>query len=125
MYGNPPSIVTVSRIVNHARASAVIDLSARHIAGGVVSFNRKAPPLDLVRNASAFCNYFMDHAPRAWHDVLGHHDFDYDRRYRAALIEQGIYHFPLPCKQGSVSAAHTGEDIDRTLEATQGAVKSL
>jgi glutamate-1-semialdehyde 2,1-aminomutase len=67
----------------------------------------------------------MDHAPRDWHDVLAHHDFDYDRRYRAALIERGIYHFPLSCKQGSVSAAHTGEHIERTLEATQSAVHGL
>jgi len=79
----------------------------------------------IVRNASASCAYFMDHAPRDWHDAAAHHNFDLDRRYRAALIARGIYHFPLPCKQGSVSAAHTEQDIDRTLEATQAAVNSL
>ena len=73
------------------------------------------PKATVVRNASAFCVYFMDHVPRDWHYIVAHDDFDYDKRYRAALIERGIYHFPLPVKQGSVSAAHTDADIDRTM----------
>ncbi|CAN5394098.1 glutamate-1-semialdehyde 2,1-aminomutase [soil metagenome] len=79
----------------------------------------------IVRNASASCVYFMDHAPRDWHDVLEHHDFDLDRRYRAGLIAEGIYHFPIPAKQGSVSAAHTDADIDETLEATRRVMSKL
>ena len=46
-------------------------------------------------------------------------DFDFDVRYRRGLIERGIYHFPVACKQGSISYAHTEVDIDRTLEATE------
>jgi hypothetical protein len=60
----------------------------------------------------------MDHAPADWHDIAEHHDMGQDVRYRKALIEKGIYHFPLPTKQGSISAAHTEADIDRTLELT-------
>ena len=73
----------------------------------------------VVRQGSAFCAYFMDHAPRDWHDIAEHHDMARDLRYRRALIEKGIYHFPLPTKQGSISAAHTEADIDRTLEVTR------
>lgn len=79
----------------------------------------------IVRNASASCAYFMDHAPLDWHDVLEHHDFEFDKNYRAALIEEGIYHFPLPAKQGSISAAHTAEDITQTLEATRRVISQL
>jgi glutamate-1-semialdehyde 2,1-aminomutase len=85
-------------------------------------FRRKGLEVAIARNASAFCVYFMPHVPRDWHDILEHHDFEFDRRYRLALIERGVYHFPLACKQGSVSAAHTTEDIDRTLEATESAL---
>ena len=67
----------------------------------------------------------MDHAPRDWHDVLEHHDFELDRRYRAALINEGIYYFPLPAKQGSVSAAHSEADISETLAATSRAIASV
>lgn len=83
------------------------------------------PQATVVRNASAFCVYFMDHVPRDWHDIVAHHNFDYDKRYRAALIERGIYHFPLPVKQGSVSLAHSDADIEKTLTATREVAKSL
>ena len=63
--------------------------------------------------------------PRDLHDILEHHDFDLDMRYRLGLIERGIYQIPVACKQGSVSFAHTAEDIARTLDATRAVVKSL
>jgi glutamate-1-semialdehyde 2,1-aminomutase len=72
----------------------------------------------VARQGSAFCVYFMDHAPRDWHDIAEHHDMARDLRYRRALIARGLYHFPLPTKQGSISAAHTESDIDETLAIT-------
>lgn len=71
--------------------------------------------MSLVRQGSAFCIYFMDHAPVDWHDIAEHHDFDADLRMRSALIEQGIFFFPVATKQCSISAAHTDEMIDETL----------
>jgi glutamate-1-semialdehyde 2,1-aminomutase len=79
----------------------------------------------LSRLGSAFCVYFCDHVPVDWHDLAGSHDFELDRRYRRALIERGVYHFPIPCKQGSISAAHTEMDLDQTLDITQDVLKSL
>ncbi|HVU83476.1 MAG TPA: hypothetical protein VHC50_01460, partial [Puia sp.] len=64
-------------------------------------------------------------APDDLHDILENHDFKYDITYRKALIEKGIYHFPIPCKQGSVSYAHSEEDIDNTLEATREVLKTI
>ncbi len=100
-------------------------LTARLTAGVTDIFSQRGIPAITPRNGSAYCTYFCDHAPVDWHDILAHHDFDLDRRYRRALIERGIYQFPLPCKQGSVSAAHSDEDIDRTLEVTAGVVAEL
>jgi glutamate-1-semialdehyde 2,1-aminomutase len=77
----------------------------------------------VSRQGSAFCLYFMDHEPDCWHDIARNHDMDKDLRYRRALIERGVYHFPLPTKQGSLSAAHTEADIDRALEITQEVFK--
>jgi glutamate-1-semialdehyde 2,1-aminomutase len=73
----------------------------------------------VVRQGSAFCAYFMDHAPVDWHDIAENHDMERDLRYRRALIAQGVYHFPLPTKQGSISAAHTEADVDETLTVTE------
>jgi glutamate-1-semialdehyde 2,1-aminomutase len=86
-------------------------------------FQEKGIPMILVRNASAFCMYFMDKTPRDLHDILEHHDFDFDVWQRRSLIEKGIYNIPLPCKQGSVSYAHSIHDINATLEMTREVLK--
>lgn len=82
-------------------------------------------PFHVVRQGSAYCVYFMDHAPVDYHDILKHHNFELDKAYRVKLIESGIFNFPLPIKQGSISFAHTTKDISETLEKTKAVVKNL
>jgi glutamate-1-semialdehyde 2,1-aminomutase len=79
----------------------------------------------VARQGSAFCLYFMDHSPRDWHDLAGHHRFGIDDDMRRALIRKGIYPFPLATKQWSISAAHTEQDIDNTLEQVDSVLRSL
>jgi glutamate-1-semialdehyde 2,1-aminomutase len=79
----------------------------------------------VSRQGSAFCLYFMDHSPRDWHDLAGHHRFEEDERMRRDLIERGVYYFPLATKQCSISFAHTEEDIDVTLEQLKGSLSRL
>lgn len=88
-------------------------------------FEAKGMEFYVARQGSAFCTYFMDHAPRDFHDILVNHDFTFDQVYRRKLIEKGIFHFPLPIKQGSISYAHTDEDVAITLEKTKEVVTSL
>ena len=78
----------------------------------------RGKPFHFAREGSAFCLYFMDHAPRDYHDLAEHHDFDFDKRVRARLIEEGVFQFPMPIKQGSISFAHTQRDIEETLAKT-------
>ena len=59
----------------------------------------------------------MDHIPLDWHDILAHHDFARDLQLRRARVEAGIYFFPAACKQASISAAHTEQDIYAILQA--------
>jgi glutamate-1-semialdehyde 2,1-aminomutase len=82
-------------------------------------------PFHLARQGSAYCLYFMDHAPVDFHDIAEHHDFALDKTYRVKLIEQGIFNFPLPIKQGSISFAHSVQDIEETLERTEDVVNHL
>ncbi len=71
----------------------------------------------ISRIGSAHCVYFMHQEPSNWWEIITQHDFEFDRRFRRELIDRGIYHFPLPTKQGSISFAHTEADVDLTLEA--------
>jgi glutamate-1-semialdehyde 2,1-aminomutase len=82
-------------------------------------FKEQSLPVYVAREGSAFCVYFMDHAPVDYHDILQHNNFSIDKEYRLKLIEQGIFNFPLPIKQGSISFAHTIADIEETLEKTR------
>src|SRR5262249_45501767 len=88
-------------------------------------FSEFDTPFYVAREGSAFCVYFMDHAPVDFHDLAANHNFALDKEYRLQLIEQGIYHFPLPIKQGSISFAHTDRDIQETLEKTEAVARKL
>jgi glutamate-1-semialdehyde 2,1-aminomutase len=88
-------------------------------------FNEKGVPAVVSRNASASCTYFCNQAPRDVHDILENHDFDFDLRYRKALIEKGVYQIPIACKQNSVSYAHSDDDIYKTLDITRQYLRGL
>ncbi len=94
-------------------------------AGQRALFARYGVPAIIARVGSASCVYFAEQEPTDWWEVLEHHDAAFDTRYRRALIERGIYHFPVIVKQGSISFAHSEADIDRTLEATEDALRAL
>ena len=100
-------------------------IGAKMEAGLTKLFREAGIAATVARQGSAFCAYFMDHLPLDWHDIAQHHDMNLDLRYRKALIEKGIYQFPLPTKQGSISAAHTEADIEQTLEVSAEAIRSL
>lgn len=121
------AIATLEFLARDNRAAyRQLDALGAELDTGLETIFREAGlPISLARNASASCVYFSERLPNDYHDILENHDFALDRRYRSALIEEGIYHFPMPCKQGSISAAHTAADIGRTLEATERVVKRL
>jgi len=100
-------------------------LGARIEGGLTGAFRRAGVSAVVSRVGSAFCFYFMDHVPRDWHDILAHHDFDLDRRFRRGMIEQGIYVFPVACKQSSISAAHSEADVDRAIQAAEKVIQGL
>jgi glutamate-1-semialdehyde 2,1-aminomutase len=66
----------------------------------------------------------MDHPPVDWHDLAANHDFALDEQMRVEAIARGAYLFPLPTKQCSISAAHTGADIDLTLSILRASLET-
>jgi glutamate-1-semialdehyde 2,1-aminomutase len=100
-------------------------LGARLEAGLKKVFSTRSYPTEVVRQGSAFTVYFMDHKPVSWRDVALHHDAKRDIAFRRALIEEGVFLFPVITKQGSISLAHTDADIDRTIAIVEKVVASL
>jgi len=91
-------------------------LTARLVTGIEAAFNKHGVPAVAVREGSAHSYYFMTKPPTNWWQLVTSHDFPRDARLRKGLIERGIYYFPTPTKQGSVSFAHTEADIDETID---------
>ncbi|HEY6977644.1 MAG TPA: aspartate aminotransferase family protein [Chitinophagaceae bacterium] len=88
-------------------------------------FAEKGIPAVVARNESAYCVYFCDKAPLDAHDILIHHDFEFDLRLRRLLIDEGIYQIPIACKQNSISYAHSEEDIYKTLQKHKEALEQF
>lgn len=100
-------------------------LGARLEAGLKQVFASRNYATTVVRQGSAFTVYFMDHAPISWRDIALNHDMERDLAWRKALIEEGIFQFPVVTKQGSISLAHTDKDIDRTIELSEKVLSTL
>lgn len=88
-------------------------------------FKEKGIAAIVSRNTSAYCVYFAEKAPVDLHDILHNVNFAFDLKYRRALIEKGVYNIPITCKQGSVSYAHTENDIYKTLQLTKEVLNEL
>lgn len=100
-------------------------LGARLEAGLNEVFSTRNYATTVVRQGSAFAVYFMDHAPVSWRDIVLNNDMKRDLAWRRAMIEEGVFQFPVVTKQGSISFAHTNADIDRTVELTEKVIRTL
>ncbi|MBD0254588.1 MAG: aspartate aminotransferase family protein [Cytophagales bacterium] len=119
------AIATLEILQDPAVYAQIAQRSNQLYAGLEGLFAHKGIEAVVARNASAFCVYFSPEAPAYLHDILTTHNFEFDAKYRLELIKRGVYHIPLPCKQGSVSLAHTAQDIDRTLEVTEAVLRTI
>ena len=119
------AIATLETLKNPGVYAHINAVSNQLYRGLETLFKEKGITVSIVTNASAFCVYFSQNAPSDLHDILENVDFTHDLSYRKALIDKGIYHIPIPCKQGSVSYAHTDEDIAHTLQVTREVLQNM
>jgi glutamate-1-semialdehyde 2,1-aminomutase len=121
------AIRTVEYLIEHERTlyPALEALGRRLHSGMIDIFAKYHIPACVARQGSAFSFYFMPRTPRDLHEIVEQHDFRKDVDLRRALIEEGVFFFPIATKQCSISAAHTDEDIDFTLEKLERVVSRL
>ena len=121
------AIATLGKLRNReAEIYGKLDTLGQQMESGLEQiFHSKNYPTTVVRQGSAFVVYFMDHAPVNWRDIAIHNDAAYDVGYRKSLIENGVFHFPVTTKQGSISFAHSEADIDQTLVITERVLNHL
>jgi len=72
---------------------------------------------------SLFVLLFMEGPLNAFEDVL-RNDAALFGRYRRELIARGIFEMPESLGRSHISAAHTDDDVDRSLEAARDALRA-
>ena len=73
-------------------------------------------PVQFQRIASMSCGYFTDAPVHNLNEAMAS-DRELFKRYFHGMLAEGIYLAPSAFEAGFISAAHTEEDIDRTIEA--------
>ena len=72
---------------------------------------------------SLFVLCFMEGPLRSYEDVL-RNDTDLFLRYRRELVARGVFEMPESLGRSHISAAHTDDDIDRSLEVAEEALRA-
>ncbi len=80
--------------------------------------------MTVARFGSVFVPYFMDGPISSYGDLL-RNDTARDIAFRQGMCDRGIFMVPTALKRNHVSAAHTDEDIDRTLDAAREVLAGL
>src|SRR5262249_32688613 len=81
-------------------------------------------PGDVSGFGSVFVTSFLEGEPSCYDDLLAN-DVELFTGYRRELMKHGIFELPLNLKRSHFSYAHTDDDVDRLLEATEAAVTAV
>ena len=99
----------------------VFALGERARTGLQALYDRLGVPAVVSGFGSVFVTYFLEGPVESYDDLL-RNDVDLFVGYRRELMKHGIFELPLNLKRSHFSYAHTDDDVDRLLEATEGAV---
>jgi len=98
---------------------------ARRAADGLGQLASEAGiPMTVAVFGSVFVPYFMDGPIESYTDLLRNDDAA-DVFFRRTMAERGVFMIPTALKRNHVSAAHTEDDIDRTLELAREVLREL
>jgi glutamate-1-semialdehyde 2,1-aminomutase len=102
-----------------------LHLKTGHLMQGLKSEAHAAGvPFSVDWQGGLFGFYFLPELPGTYAEVMKTDGKVFNRFYHG-MLERGHYFAPALYEAGFVSAAHTDEDIDRTIEAAREVFKTL
>ncbi|OOC58312.1 glutamate-1-semialdehyde 2,1-aminomutase [Paenibacillus ihbetae] len=125
--GNPLAMAagyTTLKLLTPAVYDQLEERGARLQAGFERNAKEFGIPLTINRIGSMVCPFFTD-VPVVNFDTAKTSDLARFNRYFAAMVQEGVSVPPSQFEGMFISAAHTTEDIDATIEANYNAFKSL
>src|SRR4051794_27635854 len=115
------ALATIEKLQNEPVHEHVFRLGERARTGLAELYDRLGVQADVSGFGSVFVSYFLE-GPVVSYDDLLRNDVDLFTGYRRELMKDGIFELPLNLKRSHFSYSHTEEDVDRLLDATEGAV---
>jgi glutamate-1-semialdehyde 2,1-aminomutase len=112
---------TIEQLEDGRVHERVFALGERMRAGLAEIARRAGVPAVVGGFGSLFVLCFMDGPLTSYEDVL-RNDTALFMRYRRELIARGVFEMPESLGRSHISAAHTGDDIDRTLQIAEEAL---
>ena len=125
--GNPLAMaagLTTLKLLTPEVYTQLEERAARLQAGFERNAKELGIPVTINRVGSMVCPFFTDN-PVTNFDTAKSSNIDMFRRYFAAMLNHGVSVAPSQFEGMFVSAAHSVEDIDLTIEANYNALKSL
>ena len=116
------ALATIEKLEREPVHEHVFRLGERARTGLQELYDRLGVPAVVSGFGSVFVSYFLEGPVVSYDDLLAN-DVDLFVGYRRELMKDGIFELPLNLKRSHFSYAHTDDDVDRLLEATEGAVK--
>ena len=102
-----------------------LHIKTGHLMQGLKSeANAAGIPFSVDWQGGLFGFYFLPELPSTYHEVMKTDGKVFNKFYHG-MLERGHYFAPALYEAGFVSAAHTDEDIDRTIEAAREVFKTL
>lgn len=126
--GHPPTaaaaLATIDKLQREPVHEHVFRLGERARAGLRELYARLGVPAVVAGFGSVFVTYFLQGTVSSYDDLL-RNDVDLFVGYRRELMRHGIFELPLNLKRSHFSFAHSDDDVDRLLEATEAAVGAV
>ena len=124
--GNPLAVTAGIEMLNLLSQSGVYEdlekKSERLCNGFKENVKKLGVTATFTRVGSMFSMFFTDQEIISF-DSVKTSDTELFKRYFNAMLEEGIYIAPSQFEAGFISAAHTDDDIDQTIEAQSRALQ--
>jgi glutamate-1-semialdehyde 2,1-aminomutase len=114
-------VATIERLEDGSVHEHVFRLGRRMRDGLEAIGARAGIPVTVGGFGSLFVLCFMEGPLETYEDVL-RNDTELFMRYRRELVARGIFEMPESLGRSHISAAHTDDDVDRSLEAAEDAL---
>lgn len=126
--GNPVAVaagLATLRALRRRNPYPRLEALARELAGGLLSAGAEAGVPVRVNRVGSLLSLFFTGRPVDTAAAARRCDRTAYARFHSAMLDEGVYFPPSPLEALFLSAAHTGEEVARTLEAVRRAMRRV